>query len=158
VTDGELVLVVRGQQVPMTLLRAEPKSRDLSSAYRPRASAVKPSIAAQQPAEIPGAAPASEPEWSPPDLARLSRSTPAVPSGDGLPPAKTDLPTGRLVVECRQGPAHVYLDKAFVGLCPVDLPAIAGPHTVLVRRRGAPPWSHEFQLEAGQTTRLRAQP
>jgi hypothetical protein len=60
------------------------------------------------------------------------------------------------VLECSQGPAEVYVDNAYVGVCPVDLPLVAGPHSVTVRRMKKDDWIRDFRVVAGETVRLKA--
>lgn len=55
------------------------------------------------------------------------------------------LRTGRFVVSC-EAPAPVYVDGAYMGVCPLDMPLIAGPHTMTVKRRGRAGKTVEFRV------------
>jgi hypothetical protein len=147
-------IVMRGRQLPLTLFAVDPKVLALGDPSPLKVSDTPPSSRSQpiDPSQLPAQ---PEPKWSPPPLEGVASSVSKPASGAGVPGAKTALRTGRFVLECSQGPAEVYLDDAYVGNCPVDLPLIAGPHAVTVRRTGKDEWRREFRVEAGGTVRLK---
>jgi hypothetical protein len=49
----------------------------------------------------------------------------------------------------------VYVDDAYVGICPVDLPLVAGSHSVTVRRVQKDDWIRDFRIVAGGTVRIK---
>lgn len=155
--DDLMQVVVRGRQVAFTIYRIQPKPRrtgtpyELSSSRLPPPSGPPPST---PPAE--GMAPQSEPRWEPPEVARLSSSRPSEPVRSDLPPAQTSLRTGRVGVTCDSTRAQVYVDRAYIGACPIETPLVAGRHSILVRQPGSEDWTREVRIEAGVTTRLRA--
>jgi hypothetical protein len=149
-------IVARGRQLPLTLFAVEPKVLTLGDPRSPKV-ADKPPSARSRPID-PGQLPAQpEPKWSPPPLKDVASSVSKPVAGEGIPRAKTALRTGRLVLECSQGPAEVYVDAAYVGVCPVDLPLVAGSHSVTVRRVQKDDWLRDFRIVAGETVRLKVE-
>jgi hypothetical protein len=148
-------IVARGQVLPLTLFAVLPKVLALGDPRSPKVADTPPS-SRSRPID-PGQLPAQpEPKWSPPPLKDVSSTVAQTAAGEGVPRAKTALRTGRFVLECSQGPAEVYVDNAYVGVCPVDLPLVAGSHSVTVRRVEKDDWTRDFRIVAGETVRLKA--
>ncbi len=147
-------IVSRGRQLSLTLLAVQPKVLALGDPRPPKVSDTPPS-SRSQPIDASQLAPQPEPKWSPPPLKSVASNVAKPAAGEGLPRAKTSLRTGRFVLECSQGPAEVYVDAVYVGVCPVDLPLVAGPHSVTVRRVEMDDWFRDFRVVAGETARLK---
>lgn len=154
---AEIRIVLRGRQLPLTLLEARPKLLALGDPRSPKISANSPTsrpAGGIDPSQLPEQ---PEPKWSPPPLRAGTGTVAKAGPGTGVPGAKTDLRAGRFVIECAQGPAQVYIDDAYMGACPVDTPLIAGEHEVTVRVLNQEDWVREFRVEAGETVRLKAE-
>jgi hypothetical protein len=157
VENDEIRIVIRGRQLPLTLLEARPKPLALGDPRSPKISANSPTsrpAGGIDPSQLPEQ---PEPKWSPPPLREGTGTVAKAGPGSGVAGAKTDLRTGRFVIECAQGPAQVYIDDAYMGACPVDTPLIAGEHEVTVRVLNQEDWVREFRVEAGETVRLKAE-
>jgi hypothetical protein len=87
------------------------------------------------------------PLWHLPPAKAIARSA-RLTGGNG------PLRTGRFIVACA-APTPIYVDTAYLGVCPLDLPLIAGPHTLHAKYREGPEWSREFRLGAGKTVEIR---
>ena len=149
-------IVTRGRQLTLTLFAAEPKVLALGDPRSPKVSDTPPS-SRSQPIDSSQLAAQPAPKWSPPPLKDVAGNVSKPAAGEGLARAKTALRTGRFVLECSQGPAEVYVDAAYVGVCPVDLPLVAGSHSVTVRRVGKDDWLRDFRVVAGETVRLKVE-
>ena len=157
VESDEIRIVIRGRQLPLTLLEARPKPLALGDPRSPKISANSPTsrpAGGIDPSQLPEQ---PEPKWSPPPLREGTGTVAKAGAGTGVAGAKTDLRAGRFVIECAQGPAQVYIDDAYMGACPVDTPLIAGEHAVTVRVLNQEDWVREFRVEAGETVRLKAE-
>ncbi len=156
VEKGVIRIVARGRQLPLTLFAVQPKVLALGDPRSPKVADKPPSSRSRpiDPGQLPGQ---PEPKWSPPPLKDVAGTVAQPAAGEGVPRAKTALRTGRLVLECSQGPAEVYVDAAYVGVCPVDLPLVAGSHAVTVRQVQKDDWLRDFQVVAGETVRLKVE-
>jgi hypothetical protein len=157
VDNDEIRIVIRGRQLPLTLLEARPKPLALGDPRSPKISANSPTsrpAGGIDPSQLPAQ---PDPKWSPPPVREGTGTVAKAGAGTGVAGARTDLRTGRFVIECAQGPAQVYIDDAYMGACPVDTPLIAGEHAVTVRVLNQEDWVREFRVEAGETVRLKAE-
>ena len=156
--DRDLMkIVIRGRQLSLTIFDAIPKQRTAASPYelkpaRTHASTAAGALPVSARAPVPGA----EPEFRPPPLDAQSEGRPSRRNGNGTPTAKTSLRTGRLIIECASSRAAVYVDGAYYGSCPLELPIVAGAHSITVRRPRTDDWVREVDLQAGKTLRVRA--
>ena len=152
VQEGVITIVFRGRQLPLTLFETRPKRLSLGDPRSPKVSTTPPSSRkAIDPATLPSQ---PSPQWSPPPLEELSGTTAAATPGPGVSPAKTSVRTGRVVVGCGRGPAAVYIDDVYMGVCPIDMPLIAGRHSATVKQQKGPDWIRQFEVAAGETVRL----
>lgn len=149
-------IVIRGRQLPLTIFDVRPKQITSGSPYeltpaRTRASPAPNPLPASSRTPEPGA----EPEFRPPPLGQQSEGRPSRLNSNGAPPAKTSLRTGRLVIECESSRAAVYVDGAYYGSCPLQLPVIAGSHSITVRRPRREDWVHKVIVGAGKALKVR---
>ncbi len=120
-------IVIRGRQLSLTIFDVQPREITTGSPYelkpaRTRASTASGALPVSARAPEPGA----EPEFRPPPLNEQSEGRPSRRSLNGAPTAKTSLQTGRLVIECASSRAAVYVDDAYYGSCPLELPCGRG--------------------------------
>ena len=148
-----LRLVVRGRRLEMTIYKSQPREVSLGSPYIPKPT--RGSLGHAGPPTVTGGMPDPSPEeapWSPPnEPAAQAEPRAAKPALRAPPPARTDLATGRLRVTCREG--EVWIDGAWMGRCPIDMPIAAGEHRVEIRRAGRSE-SCTAEVESGKTVEL----
>ncbi len=150
-----LKIVVRGRQLAFTIFDVLPPPRSISTPYVPTPSKSLPRggpRSLQPPPE--GMPPQSEPTFRPPPLDELSAGRPAKGKPADIDQAKTSLRTGRLALDCSSSRAFVLVDDAYVGACPIEVPLLAGRHTVTLVRPATDPWVREIEIQPGKTLRL----
>ena len=147
VEDEELRIVIRGRQLPFTVFGFHPKEKPIGTYDEPVIPTSAPRIGPRARVSKSGVPRVEPPLWHLPPANAVARS--ARLTGRDEP-----LRTGRFVVDCAT-PTPVYVDTAYMGLCPLDMPLIAGPHTLQVKRREQADWQREFRLEAGKTVEFR---
>ena len=153
---GVMKIVIRGRQLPLTIFDIRPKQTTSGSPYELTTARTRASVSADRlPVSARAPEAGAEPEFRPPPLDQQSEGRPSSGTSNGAPIAKTSLQTGRLVVECTASRAAVFVDGAYYGSCPLDLPIIAGSHSVTVRRPRKQDWMHEVVVAAGGTLRVR---
>lgn len=157
VEQETLKLVIRGRRLEMTIYHRRNPEMSLGAPYNPKPS--RGSLGHAGPPTVTGGMPDPSPEeapWAPPnEPAALVEARPAKPALRAPQPARTDLPTGRLRVTCRQG--EVWIDQAWMGRCPIDMPIAAGEHRVEIRGAGKPQ-ACASTVEPGKTVEVSACP
>ncbi|MDA1314653.1 MAG: hypothetical protein O2968_15040 [Acidobacteria bacterium] len=143
VKDQDLRIVIRGRQLPFTIFGFRPKDKPIGTYDKPPIPTDAPRIGPLPRVSEDGMPRTEAPLWHLPPAKAIARS--ARLTGGGGP-----LRTGRFVVACGT-PAPIYVDNGYLGVCPLDLPLIAGPHTLQAKYRDGRDWSREFRLGAGQT-------
>ena len=150
-----LKIVVRGRQLPLTLFEVRPPRVRNSSPYEPKPSHLRRALgtlsARGSDRQLP---PPAAPEFRPPPLGRQSPGRPSTAPPVDAPTAKTSLRTGHLALKCPSSQTAVYVDNAYYGACPVELPLVVGRHSVTVKQQGRDDWVRDFEITAGQTVRL----
>jgi hypothetical protein len=156
--DGEtLKTVIRGRQLAFTVLEVRPKPRTTDTPYETEPSRRLPRVGPASKAQPPqGIEPQNPPAFEPPPLDEFSSGKPSEGSPADPPPARTSLRTGRFAIRCATSRARVYLDGVYLGACPLEIPIVAGSHSVTVKLSGKEDWVREFQIDAGETIRLEA--
>ncbi len=150
-----LKIVIRGRQLPLTLFEVLPAKTNISSPYEPRPSHLRQALGSLSArGSDRGLPPPAEPKFKPPPLNGQSPGRPSTTALLDAPTARTSLRTGHLALKCPSGQTEVYVDNAYYGACPIELPLVAGRHSVAVRQRGRDDCVHQFEIKAGQTVRL----
>lgn len=147
VEDEELRIVIRGRQLPFTIFGFHPKDKPIGTYDEPVITTSAPRIGPRARVSKAGVPRVEPPLWHLPPAKAVARAV-------RLAGRDEPLRTGRFVVGC-QTPSPVYVDSAYMGLCPLDMPLIAGPHTLSAKRRGTNDWVREFRMEAGKTVEFR---
>ena len=154
--EGQILkIVIRGRQLAFTIFDVLPPPRSISTPYVTPPSKSLPRTgprSLQPPPE--GIPPQSEPTFSPPPLEELSAGRPSKGKPADIEQAKTSLRTGRLALNCASSRAFVLVDDAYVGACPIEVPLLAGRHSVTLLRPATDPWVREIEIQPGQTLRL----
>ena len=150
VEDDELRILIRGRQLPFTVFGYHPKDKPIGAHDEPPITTSAPRIGPVPRVDKNGIPRTEPPLWHLPPAKAIARS--ARLSGQDEP-----LRTGRFVVSCA-APTPVYVDGAYMGICPLDMPLIAGPHTMTTKRRGGADRVRGFRMEAGKTVEFRVAP
>lgn len=147
VKDRDLRIVIRGRQLPFTIFGFHPRSKPIGTYDEPPIPTDAPRIGPVPRVSKDGMPRTEAPLWHLPPAKAIARSA-RLTGGNG------PLRTGRFIVACA-APTPIYVDTAYLGVCPLDLPLIAGPHTLHAKYREGPEWSREFRLGAGKTVEIR---
>lgn len=147
IEDEELRIVIRGRQLPFTIFGFHPKDKPIGTYDEPVITTSAPRIGPRARVSKSGVPRVEPPLWHLPPPKAVARAV-------RLTGRDEPLRTGRFVVAC-ETPTPVYVDTAYMGVCPLDMPLIAGPHTLSVKRREKSDWQREFRLEAGKTVEFR---
>ncbi|MDE0436103.1 MAG: hypothetical protein OXH92_19040 [Bryobacterales bacterium] len=150
VEEDELRILIRGRQLPFTVFGYHPKDKPIGAHDEPPITKSAPRIGPVPRVDKNGIPRTEPPLWHLPPTRAIARSTRL--TGQDEP-----LRTGRFVVSCAV-PTPVYVDGAYMGICPLDMPLIAGPHTMTTKRRGGADRVRGFRMEAGKTVEFRVAP
>ncbi len=148
VKDRDLRIVIRGRQLPFTIFGFRPRDKPIGTYDEPPIPTDAPRIGPVPRVAENGMPRIKAPLWHLPTAKAIARSV-RLTGGAGEP-----LGTGRFVVSCEK-PTPIYVDSAYFGLCPIEMPLIAGPHTLQAKHRDGHEWNREFRLRVGQTIHLR---
>lgn len=151
-----LRIVIRGTQLDFTIFERIVPEKGVGDPYEPAPSQTAAPAGPDTARTVEPIEAEQEPSFEPPPIERASGGKPSQGIVSVLPPARTSLRTGLLILECGSSRNRVFLDEAFLGSCPLRMYLIAGPHQVRVETPGREPWSREFEVEAGGTVRLQA--
>jgi len=147
VEDEELRIVIRGRQLPFTVFGFHPKEKLIGTYDETVITTSAPRIGPRARVSKAGVPRVEPPLWHLPPAKAIARSA-------RLAGREKSLRTGRFVVACAT-PTPVYVDSAYLGVCPLDMPLIAGPHTLSAKRREQADWVREFRMDAGKTVEFR---
>ena len=150
VEDDELRILIRGRQLPFTVFGFHPRDKPIGAYDEPPITTSAPRIGPVPRVDENGIPRTEPPLWRLPPANAIAQS--ARLTGQDEP-----LRTGRFVVAC-SAPTPVYVDGAYMGICPLDMPLIAGPHTITTKRRGGADRVRGFRMEAGKTVEFRVPP
>lgn len=148
VEDRDLRIVIRGRQLPFTIFGFRPKDKPIGTYDEPPIPTDAPRIGPVPRVTENGVQHIESPLWHLPTAKAIASSV-RLTGGAGEP-----LGTGRFVVSCAM-PTPIYVDKAYFGVCPIEMPLIAGPHTLSAKHRDGREWTREFRVGRGQTVNLR---
>ena len=156
VDKDEIRIVIRGRQLPLTLLEARPKPLALGDPRSPKISANSPTSRPPggiDPSQLPEQ---PEPKWSPPPLREGTGSV--AKAGPDRRRRRKDRSSHRAIRDRVRPRSGAGLHRRCLhGACPVDTPLIAGEHAVTVRVLNQEDWVRGFRVEAGETVRLKAE-
>lgn len=152
-------VVTRGRRFELTLYRTEPKPRTTRTPYE--LTPTRGSLGPAGPKNVTVYEPIAAPEitWEPQEEpAALAGSSNARRSLRDPGPARTDLRTGMLDVECsRTAEVRVFVDGVYLGRAPLRAPLVAGRHELTLAKAGEEePHAIETRIEAGATATVEA--
>ena len=150
VEDEELRILIRGRQLPFTIFGYHPKDKPIGAYDEPPITTSAPRIGPVPRVDENGVPRTEPPLWRLPPAKAIAHSSRL--TGQDEP-----LRTGRFVVACAV-PTPVYVDGAYMGICPLDIPLIAGPHTMTAKRPDGADRVRGFRMEAGKTIEFRVPP
>ncbi len=155
IEGDKLLALTRGRQLAFSLFRSDPKPREISTPFPPKPTRGSLPHAGPDTQRIAGPNPADEPVWEPARIEPpLAESKPAKTSQRAPRPAKTSLRTAIAELSCSRGAARIHVDEAEVGLAPLRIPLMAGPHTVEARLDGRLLGAVKLEIEAGESLEL----